>query len=109
MLNRIRGVAEEPFDDGDVPYGDFVVVSGAFGCAYVTHDTARTIERALDRARPPKWVAFADRVGSRFRVRTREIRVLCESTAEQRAADRRYDRARRLEERADRRSWEEEF
>ena len=46
MINRIRGPAEEAFGDGEVPYGDFVVVSGAFGCAYVTPATARAIERA---------------------------------------------------------------
>jgi hypothetical protein len=47
-------------------------------------------------------------VGSRIRVRAGEIRALTESTAAQRAADRRLDRARRLEEQADRRAWEDD-
>jgi hypothetical protein len=109
MLNRIAaGPGGPPDDDEEPPYGDFVVVSGRFGCVYVTHDEARAIERALDAPAPPRWLVFRDRVGSRIRVRARDVRAVAESTAAQRAADRRLDRARRLEERADRRAWEDE-
>jgi hypothetical protein len=108
MINRIAAWPREPFDDEEVPYGDFVVVSGTFGYVSVTHAEARRIERALDALRPPRWIAFRDRVGSRIRVRAGEIRALTESTAAQRAADRRLDRARRLEEQADRRAWEDD-
>ena len=107
MINRILNVPPDGPPNEEPPYGDFVVVSGAFGCAYVTPGEARRIERALDRARPPKWVAFRDRVGSRIRVRTREIRALAESTAAQRAGDRRLDRARQREDEADRPPWED--
>jgi hypothetical protein len=45
--------------------------------------------------------------GSRFRVRTCHIRSIVESTAAQRAADRRYDRARDEEEKEVRRPWDD--
>jgi hypothetical protein len=102
-MNRIRDLLDGP----EPAYGDFVVVSGSFGSACVTHETARDIERQLDRRRTPRWIVFHDRVGSRIRVRSREIRALCESTVAQRAGDRRLDRARLHEEQADRRPWED--
>jgi hypothetical protein len=107
MLNRVRGFLE-PVEDEEPPYGDFVVVSGPFGSLCVTRDVARDIERMLDRRWRPRWVVFRDRVGSRVRVRTNEIRLVVESTAAQRAGDRRLDRARRKEEKADRRPWEDD-
>jgi len=107
MLNRVRALLE-PVEDEEPPYGDFVVVSGPFGSLCVTGDVARDIERMLDRRWRPRWVVFRDRVGSRVRVRTNEIRLVVESTAAQRAGDRRLDRARRKEEKADRRPWEDD-
>jgi hypothetical protein len=86
--------------------GDFFVVAGEFGVAQVTSETAARIESVLDRTVVPPWIVFDDRVGSRFRVRTNHIRTIVECTAEQRAADRRIDRARSREEKGDR-SWEE--
>ena len=87
-------------------YGDFVVVSGPFGSVCVTAETALDIERQLDRPRARKWIVFRDRVGSRLRIRAADIRAMVESTAEQRAGDRRLHRAREREEQADRRPWE---
>ena len=107
MLNRVRAFLE-PVEDEEPPYGDFVIVSGPFGSLCVTRDVARDIERVLDRRWRPRWVVFRDRVGSRVRVRTNEIRLVVESTAAQRAGDRRLDRARRKEEKADRRPWEDD-
>lgn len=107
MLNRVRAFLE-PVEDEEPPYGDFVVVAGLFGSLCVTRDVARDIERVLDRRWRPRWVVFRDRVGSRVRVRTNEIRLVVESTAAQRAGDRQMDRARRKEEKADRRPWEDD-
>jgi hypothetical protein len=94
---------EEPEED----YGDFFVVAGEFGVTCVTPDTASRIESILDRKDVPTWITFRDRVGSRIRVRTALIRSIGESTAAQRTADRRLERARQREEQADRRPWEE--
>ena len=104
-MNRMSRYMEKPPDD---QFGDFFIVAGEFGSAGVTSDTAAQIEAVLDRESVPDWIVFDDRVGSRFRVRTRLIRSIVESTAEQRAADRRYERARQREEMEDRRPWEEE-
>ena len=104
-MNRLNDF----FEDFDVPeYGDFVVVSGAFGSACVSHEVAREIESQLDAAGAAGWVTFHDRVGSRIRVRAADVRCLAESTAEQRAWDRRLERAREREQRADGRPWEDE-
>jgi hypothetical protein len=103
-MNRLSCYLEEPPEE---QYGDFYVVAGEFGAACVTQETARRIEAVLDRWRVPTWIEFQDRVGSRLRVRTRLIRSIGESTAAQRSADRRIDRARQLEERGDRRAWED--
>ncbi len=87
-------------------YGDFFVVAGEFGRAFVTHEVASYIRSVLDRRFVPRWIEFRDRVGSLVRVRTRHIDVLVESTVEQRMADRMLDRARAAEEKADRRPWD---
>jgi hypothetical protein len=103
-MNRLLELFETP--EEDLPYGDFYVVSGEFGSACVTRETAEYIERRLSRLWVPRWIAFSDRVGSRVCVRSKNIRTICESTAAQRAQDRRLDRAREREYRADRPSWE---
>lgn len=107
-MNRIAEYFEEPADEGSPSYGDFHVISGTFGSACVTYETATYVERLLDAQPAPAWVVFRDRVGSRIRVRTSQIRCVAECTAEQRAADRKLDRARRLEEKSDRQPWEDE-
>jgi hypothetical protein len=106
-MNRLTEYFEEPAEEPS-SYGDFFVISGAFGTACVTRETAEYVERQLDVRPPPAWIVFSDRVGSRVRVRTSQIRCVCESTAEQRAGDRKLDRARRLEEKSDRLPWEDE-
>jgi hypothetical protein len=103
-MNRLSDLFEEELEQ---EYGDFFVVAGDFGAACVTRETAERIEAMLDRRDVPTWVTFEDRVGSRLRVRTALIRSIGESTAAQRAADRRLERARRREEEQDRRLWEE--
>ena len=103
-MNRMTGfLAEDPVYE----YGDFFVVAGFGFCAEVTPETAARIERALKRWIVPRWVVFYDRVGSRYRVRTAHIRSIVESTAVQRAGDRRYDRAREREEKEDQRPWDD--
>ena len=103
-MNRLSDFFEE---DSEQEYGDFFVVAGDFGAACVTRETAERIEALLDRRDVPTWITFEDRVGSRLRVRTALIRSIGESTAAQRAADRRLERARKREEEQDRRPWEE--
>jgi hypothetical protein len=103
-MNRVSDFFEE---ESDQDYGDFFVVAGEFGAACVTRETAERIEAVLDRRDVPTWITFEDRVGSRLRVRAALIRSIGESTAEQRAADRRLEKAREREEKRDRRPWDD--
>ncbi len=106
-MNRIKALYEA--DGAEEPIlGDYVVVSGPFGWLRVTHAVAYEIERQIVRRWMPRWIVFNDCAGSRIRIRTREIRKMVESTAAQRAVDRRLDRAERKEEKADRRSLEDD-
>jgi hypothetical protein len=106
-MNRIRALYEP--EGADEPMlGDYVIVYGRFGWARVTHQTAHAIERQLVRFWPPRWMVFNDCAGSRFRVRTRDILRMMESTVAQRANDRQLDRAERKEAKADRRPWEDD-
>jgi hypothetical protein len=103
-MNRMSRCFENAPED---QYGDFFIVAGDRLYVTVTCETAAQIEAVLERAKVPEWIVFDDRVGSRFKVRTCHIRSIVESTAEQRAADRRFDRARQREEKEDRNPWEE--
>jgi hypothetical protein len=79
-----------------------------FACYQVTSDVARRIRTALDRWLPPRWITFHDRIGCRVRIRTIHVRSITECTAEQRAAERRLERAREEEEKEDRRPWDDD-
>lgn len=104
-MNRIASYLEESPEE---ELGDYYVVAGEFGCAWVAPETAARLESVLERWWLPRWVVFRDRAGSRIRVRPRDIRLIGESTTSTRAADRRLDRARRREEKEDRRPWEDD-
>ncbi len=111
VINRIRALAGGPGGGGgdEASCGDFFEVSGLFGQLYVTAAVARDIERQLDARWPARWVTFRDRSGSRVRLRAQDVRAIVESTAQQRAADRLFARARAIEAMADRPPWEDEF
>jgi hypothetical protein len=51
-MNRISNYLEK---EPEEQYGDFYVVVGEFGYAYVTSETARHVEAVLDRRWVPKW------------------------------------------------------
>ena len=87
---------------------DYYVVQTYCGSYVVSRETASDIERRLDQLPTPRWIVFRDLAGSRFRVLTSLVYRLTESTAATRAADRAFDRARRLEEKQDRRPWEDD-
>ena len=107
MCNRLTAhFGGAPLEDE--AYGAFFVVSGPFGSVMVTASTARAIERELDRSKPPRWLVFRDRSGSRLRVRARDVRSLCESTPAQRAYDRRMARLRDREQELDDRSLDDD-
>lgn len=108
MTNRLKDRFEEK-EPEETPEGDFWEVSGESGFFYVSEDTARRILGELGRRPPPRWLRFTDLFGSEVRVLSRHVHLVEESTEAQRARARRFRRARRDEERADRRPWEDDW
>ena len=104
-MNRILAYLAEPEERR--PQGDYFVVAGYFGTFYVTAETARAIERSLDRRWGRRWIVFRDLSGSRLRVLRSQVYGVYESTAEQRRTDREFYRALQQEGEADPRPWEE--
>jgi hypothetical protein len=107
-MTRIRLYLENSEDTEDARVGAFFAVRGDFGVFYVTPSMAERIERALDRRDVSQWIKFTDWVGSRVRVRSVQVRSVIEITPDQRASERRLQRALRAEDKADRRAWEDD-
>jgi len=106
MINRLKeyfGESEE-----EKPEEDFWEVAGDGGWFYVTRATALDVARQLQRLRPPRWLRFRDLFGADVRVRSADVNRVTECTTGHRAAEREFRRARRLEEKADRRPWEDD-
>jgi hypothetical protein len=105
-INRVRELLGE--SEEELPAGDYFVVFGDCGWYSVSAEVAQAIERELARWLRKRWVEFIDLSGARVRLRTTTIDGLFESTGEQRARERAFRRARRREDKADRRPWEED-
>jgi hypothetical protein len=56
----------------------------------------------------PRWLTFTDLWGARCRIRRLDVDKITESTPAVRAAGRAFRRARKLEDKADRRPWEDD-
>lgn len=106
MVNRLTEYLEEP--EEHPPDQDYWVVASQYEDFYVTREVADTIMRELERPLLRRWLRFTDVSGSHVRVLTKRIDQVREWTKAQRAADREFGRARRLEDKADRRPWEED-
>ena len=105
-MNRLKQYLQE--EEPLMPEGDYWVVETRSAYWIVSGDTARAVERVIERLWRPRWLVFRDLTGGRRRIRTETVECVYESTARQRAYRRAFDRDRRLEEKADRRPWEEE-
>jgi hypothetical protein len=105
-MNRLKDFFEEPQppDAGD----DFHEVESENDFFVVSGETADEIERLLEHRPSPPWIVFHDLSGARHRIQTMHITRISESTAAQRAARREFWRARRLEDKKDRRPWEDD-
>jgi hypothetical protein len=106
MVNRLK----DHFDASDErpPDDDYYVVSQRFEDFYVTREVAERIMAELQASEPPAWIRFTDVYGSSVCVRSCWIDNVRECTVAQRASERQFLRARRLEEKADRRPWEDD-
>ena len=105
-MNRLTQYLDEN-EEPLMPEGDYWVLETRSEYWVISEDTARAIERALTRLWRPRWITFTDTSGGRRRVRTDLVESVFESTSAQRAYRRAFDRERRLEEKADRRPWED--
>ena len=106
-MNRLKQylAGEEPL----MPEGDYWIVETRTSFVVVSAETARAIERSLTRfwRWRRRWLAFRELNGAYRRLRAEVIESVYECTATQRAYGRAFDRDRRLEEKADRRPWED--
>lgn len=103
-INRIGPFLPPETADGAPRVGTFWFLRLACGGYLIDTRTARRIARLLDRwwdIRPRRWITFRDLAGSEVRVRRADIRALVEATPTTRAGDRRIERAREAEEKAD--------
>jgi hypothetical protein len=106
-MNRLQEYFQDQPEEEE-PQGDYYTVDTRSETFYVSRDTARAVEQTLDAAQPPRWVVFHDLSGARHRLATHLVERVSECSAAHRASLRAFYRARRLEEKADSRPWEEE-
>jgi hypothetical protein len=92
-MNRLKDTPEP----AEVPSGpgDYFVVETKDGWWYISTEMARFIDGELAATPIPEWVTFVDLSGSRIRLRTGRIDSLSQSTAEQRSANRAFQRSLR--------------
>jgi len=105
MINRLK-LRPEP--DDPPPAEDYYEVDTACELFYVNADVAEWLVACMRRRWPPRWITFTDLDGSTVTIRSRLVRCLRERTGSQRAAARAFRRARRQEDKAERRPWEDD-
>jgi hypothetical protein len=105
-MNRLKDLFPQPPEPER--HDDYFEIETYYDTFAVSRETAVEIERRLDQLPPPRWIAFRDLVGARHRIAATQVYRVSECTAAQRAATRAFSRARRLEDKADRRPWEDD-
>ena len=105
-MNRLKDYFGDPLEPERKD--DFFEIECRYDSFAVSQQTAVEIEERLDQRPPPRWIAFRDLSGARHRILAGHITRISESTARQRAANREFNRARRLEDKKDRRPWEDD-
>jgi len=104
-MNRLASYLEEP-QEPELDESFFIVETTSYWFP-VTADTARRIERQLDRWWGPRWITFTDLYGGRRRVLRSTVDLVYESTPALRAAARAFRRARKHESETERNPWED--
>jgi hypothetical protein len=105
-MNRLEDLFRDPLEPERED--DYFVIETHFDSFAVSLETAIEVERWLDHQPPPRWVVFRSSTGARHRVLAAQIYRISECTAAQRAAGREFNRARKLEDKKDRRPWEDD-
>ena len=105
-MNRLKEFFEQPPEpESDDSFWEVETTADYF---VVSREMALEVERRLDQLPPPRWIVLHDLAGARHRVLASHVYRVSESTPAQRAARRAFHRARRLEDKADRRPWEDD-
>ena len=105
-MNRLKDFLDPlPEPEGTDDY--FLIETGHDTFA-VARDTVDDVVCQLDVRPAVRWVTFRDLAATWHRVLAADVYRFSECTAAQRAAARAFWRARRLEEKADRRPWEDD-
>lgn len=105
-MNRLKEFFEEPREP-ESP-ADYYCIETHSDCFLVSGEVAAGVVRQLEQRPSPRWLVFSDLFGRRHRVLAACVYLISESTTSQRAALRQFRRARKLEEKADRRPWEDD-
>ena len=105
-MNRLKDFFGDPRDPES--QDDYFEIESLYDTFVVSRATATEIERRLDQLPPPRWIVFHDLTGARHRIQSSHVNRISECTAAQRAVDREFRRARRLEDKKDRRPWEDD-
>ena len=103
-MNRVVDYFD-PFPEPEVEE-DYFVIECRGDIFFVALETIEEVVRQLDQG--VRWLTFRDLSLRWNRILASEVYLLYESTAAQRAASRAFWRARKLEEKADRRPWEDD-
>lgn len=106
MQNRLEDLFRDPLEP-ETP-DEYWVIETRPDTFIVSRETAMEVERRLDQLPPPRWVVLRDMSGGRHRILVSDIYRITESTPATRAACRAFWRARRLEDKNDRRPWEDD-
>ncbi|HEX8718909.1 MAG TPA: hypothetical protein VF722_18250 [Gemmatimonadaceae bacterium] len=105
-MNRLKDYFGDPPEPES--QDDFFEVETNYDYFVVSRETAMDIVRRLDQLPSPRWITFRDLPGAVHRVLVAHVYRVSECTTEQRAARWAFFRARRLEDKADRRPWEDD-
>lgn len=106
MINRLKPWFEEP--EERPPASEYFRIESEARDYYVRSDEARRVAQLLERRWPPRWIRITDIFGAEVRLPARSITAICESTEAVRRHEREFRRARRTEDREDRRPWEDD-
>jgi hypothetical protein len=102
MVNRINTWT----DDEEVPTS-YWIVSSEVGNIAVSTDEAVRVLNTLNPTDEHAWVEFRDLFGAQYRLRTKRIDAVWESTEATRRKERRFTNERRSEAKRDR-QWDDE-
>ena len=105
-MNRLKDF----FDELPEPEGtnDYFAIETPHDTFAVSKETAEDIVCQLAQRPAVRWLTFRDLATAWHRILAAHVYRISERTAAQRAAARAFWRARRLEEKADRRPWEDD-